>query len=549
MWRAVTETVGEQHMANRNGQREQMAGEVGASQLILIAAVALVGAGAFTALGTGMDRAIDGDKNGEGIAVAVAAQAGASATPPPVSGDPSNAGAPVTVVSVEPGALDFNRNDKAELKALLKSFEARKVRADGGKGEDCGWNPICHVGNAASAVSDFGGAALGKIGDAGRWLGKTPFVRTVGGFLDGAWDALYGMGKGLLTAVWRVGWDFVVEDLIVGNVRGLSGFACKLVTAGAACKESSWNPYEQTTDSLLNFAKKIPDARHAVGDALHQASLCVNPWNGQAAQDRGHACGETFVAIADVVIGTKGAGKAGKLARVATKADDVAEVAAVARRATKLDELADASGSVRRVADESLDPVVVRNLLEGSPYRSLDEVDAATRREWVRVRERNVAGLEPRRADLVDELDDLQRSIDASADGIERARLEMSRSEIQNDIHDLDQVASQHRAVPDPPSQRAFATRKLDALQKYFDDLAENTRASYYAKIDEASARIRVAERRLKDATDPTARIRLEGELRQAKSHLQSAQDGYQAAKASNASYREQVLAEARRRR
>jgi hypothetical protein len=305
------------------------AGSVSGSYLLTIALVAGVGIAGFGSLGNGMGTAIDGGADGAGVAVTVVGQAGAGAAPSASGASWAGSGAAASV-SVQAAVVGDSGAAGATGATGAEAPRDESLSA-------CGWNPLCYP---ARAWAGFADAVSDRFGDV-PWLGTS--LRANGGYFDGVWDGVFEAVRGVAVAVKSVGWDFIVEDVIAGTFAGSAGVVCKVVTLGNACQDSSWNPIKSTTDSVWNFVRNIPNARHAVGDAVRNLSLCTNPWNGQAAEDRGHACGETVVVIADLLVGAKGAGKVGRVGRRGGGAvDDAVEIAG-----RSADEASDAGRSGR----------------------------------------------------------------------------------------------------------------------------------------------------------------------------------------------------------
>jgi hypothetical protein len=283
--------------------------------------LAVAGLLAMSSVGGAFTKAVGSDADG-GNGFALGAQAGA--------------------------ALDFGAAPVALLAASAATGDATLVSGEAAQGADdwrgnCGWNPLCH---GASLTSRFIGDNLSR---AGHWVSERvgdipvlgPALRFTGGTLDGVWDGLFDIVRGLKEAVESLAWDFLVEDVIGGTVSGFAGVACKAVTIGNACHGSSWNPIKSTTDSLWNFGQGVWNSHHLIGEILHQASLCTNPWNGQAAEDRGHACGGTLTTIADLVFAAKGVGKIANATR-ASRAGAAVEATRLADDAVRAgDGLAD----------------------------------------------------------------------------------------------------------------------------------------------------------------------------------------------------------------
>ncbi|MEZ4254468.1 MAG: SPOR domain-containing protein [Polyangiales bacterium] len=200
------------------------------------------------------------------------------------------------------------------LEAVAAQQEAEAAAANGAA---TGEGAATTDPTAAPTAAEEGDAAESESGDSGRGGGLFHGVMSFG---RGLWDSVWDFGKGVLGAGKSIAWDFVVEDVFAGTIAGVAGVGCKVITLGHACHGSSWNPIKSTTDSVWNFVKHIPDARHVVGDFLHQTSLCLNPWNGQAGGDRGYACGRAVGTVVEAVVGTKGAGAAMKAAGVGGRA-------------------------------------------------------------------------------------------------------------------------------------------------------------------------------------------------------------------------------------
>jgi Flp pilus assembly pilin Flp len=326
-------------------------GATGSSYVMTILLVAVVGIGGMQSLGGAMGKSIANDESGQGMAVS--AQAG-EGDPLVVSNQPGEGGPPpgttttTTLPSAQPGTeTNASGNGNAGNNGKSSNGGDAGNSGDADEGDDgCGMNPFCYIGEAAEWVGD-----LPVLGQA---------VRFTGGLVDGIWDGVFEIGRGIKELVESVGWDFLVEDVLAGTVKGLAGVGCKLISFGQACHESSWNPIKSATNSIGNFFTKLPEVRHVIGNALHQASLCTNPWNGQSSEDRGHACGETVVAVVDIVIATKGITKLAKiakeayLARKAARAAEAAKAAEAAEAAKAAEESAGNSG--KTTPDEGKGP-------------------------------------------------------------------------------------------------------------------------------------------------------------------------------------------------
>jgi len=321
--------------ARRRGARASR-GTASSSSLVLVA-LAVLGISAFTALGGAFETAIAG--GAEGGVPAPAAQAGeaeepSGSGPSPGGSSPEGFAPSADVLPVNQAAAAAVGSDASSVRWDELPVEGEATNAWRGQ---CGLNPLCHVASLSSRfvgdnLSRFGGWISEHVGDV-PVLG--PIVRGAGGLIDGVWDGLFEIARGIKELGESVLWDFAVEDVILGTGRGLAGTLCKAVTFGQACEDSSWNPIKSTTNSVGHFVTSLPNVRHVVGDALHNLSICVNPVNEQKAEDRGHACGSTLLLIADVVLGAKGASRVARARLGTSLADDAAEVADDVARGTR----------------------------------------------------------------------------------------------------------------------------------------------------------------------------------------------------------------------
>lgn len=161
----------------------------------------------------------------------------------------------------------------------------------------------------------------------------------VGGFFKGAGETLWETGKGLVDL--GVGLGKTAYDL---SPAGLATDAYEGLTGNDA---PDWLPSAQRGNERVQNAVDI--ATTIAKDPMLLVDAVIDPikqdWNNG---NYGEAIGRGVTEVLLTVVGTKGADKAGKVARVANAADDAADVARVANRA---DDVADAARTAGRVGD------------------------------------------------------------------------------------------------------------------------------------------------------------------------------------------------------
>lgn len=195
----------------------------------------------------------------------------------------------------------------------------------------------------------------------------------VGGFFKGAGETLWETGKGLVDL--GVGLGKTAYDL---SPAGLATDAYEGLTGNDA---PDWLPSAQRGNERVQNAVDI--ATTIAKDPMLLVDAVIDPikqdWNNG---NYGEAIGRGVTEVLLTVVGTKGADKAGKVARVANAADDAADVARVANRA---DDVADAARTAGRVGDaEDLSGILARadtgTTIAGKPvlrFQSMDDFNAA----------------------------------------------------------------------------------------------------------------------------------------------------------------------------
>lgn len=378
-----------------------------------------------------MDRAIAGAPNGGGVRAPVA-QAGEAeapgADPNAEAGSGGGAGDNAGPSSAEATTTELSDEDQAALDALSEDIDAESHGR--GQFDGCGWNPFCYPARAWSGAASWASDHVGDIPVLG------PALRFAGGLLDGAWDGLFEVGRGLKEAFESIVWDFLIEDVAMG----ILGPPLKALAAPVNAifgthwlEDMSWIPLKDAGVSVGHFVVSIPRAWNAVTNAWHQLSLCANPWNGQSSEDRGHACGETVVVIADIVIGAKGVAKTAEAIR-----------AARAARATALAEAEVGTGAVLSSAETA---AAVREALGDVPgaarlpRRTVLHLEEAARALKLSERELrrlvdDVVRADAARVQLLDDLDAASRALreldTASLYPSERAALEVAAKELDS---------------------------------------------------------------------------------------------------------------------
>ena len=215
------------------------------------------------------------------------------------------------------------------------SLNGLVVGPDGGFLSDEAGNPLAFPLGVDPAAAISGAVApIGSIDAEGNLVEADTHRGSESGFLSGfknffigagkeAWDMVWGLGTG----AWRVGWDFIAEDLLAGALNFVSG--------DRLFKGFRWSGEDNPIKSITNFASKtIPGIKAAWDDLWAQGEGCFGGGSGGFMADaRGQSCGRIGLAVASLFIpvskvGTAGkagaaAGKAGKAATVASKAGSV----------------------------------------------------------------------------------------------------------------------------------------------------------------------------------------------------------------------------------
>jgi hypothetical protein len=166
------------------------------------------------------------------------------------------------------------------------------------------------------AVSDMGfptrtvdepTVATSEAGDAGevkkdRGGGLFGFAK---GLVSGLWDGAKSIVGGTFRMVKSIGWDFIVEDVVFGTVKGVAGAGCRLLTFGKMCQGSSFNPISSVTESLGNFWNKKGAIVDVVKGFVGNVNTCLNPMSHAAGGDRGYACGRGTADVIALIWGPK----------------------------------------------------------------------------------------------------------------------------------------------------------------------------------------------------------------------------------------------------
>lgn len=466
-------------------------GEASLSYVALIALVGLLGAAAFTSVGGSFDTAIGSRANGGVPAAPVASMAGEAPAPPPPNGQAGSGGGTGgdgTVVSAEAGSSggELSAEEQAALDAVVEDVESQA--GERGAFEGCGWNPFCYPARAWSGGAGWVSDHVGDIPVLG------PVLRFAGGLVDGVWDGLFEIGRGLKEATESIFWDFAVEDVVFGILGPPLKLLAQPVNAifGTHLMEDmSWIPLKDAATSLGHFVVSIPRAWSAVTNAWHQLSLCGNPWNGQSSEDRGHACGETVVVVADIVIGAKGVAKTAEAIRAAR----AARAGTAAEAGVAADVAVAAGGDLATVVREALSDVPGAARLPQKTIRHIEEAANALKLSESQLRRLidDVVAADVERMRLIDDVERVRVELDGLDTSrlypSERAAIEAAQKELESARNNLRDHTT--------PSDLVGAVRDVHGNPIVKDGVTYNHLGEVQGSVDT----LRTAERVLTETT------------------------------------------------